>query len=372
MNTKKNGNLAKLVAFFLIVIVLIAAIAFSASGWQGDDQTQPDSGKSDEDNNSSNGNTDENTDGNQETPTLPEKPETPVYKHYITGLEISEEESLIKPICIVYDTNAPMYGTSSAFMCVELPTENGATRLLGFTADHTTLGKIGSIAPTRKYISNIAKYFGAVIASDGNDDSFGYSGFEPSDGFIDFSLHNGFHYEEFERYAYTNADLISAYIKNKNISTIRSDEVSVPYKFAESDFANGSLSAGTVMITFDKSSTTELTYNSASDKYTLKKNAVALTDRLNDKALSYDNVFVLFADSVTHETADATELILDTVSGGCGYYANGGKAQTITWAVSEDGSLVFFDESGARLAIAPGTSYISFVKSSLSSETKLI
>lgn len=363
MDSRKNGNLAKLVAFFLIVTVLIMAIALSASGWQGDDKNEPDSGDK-----PTGENADENTDG--EIPDS-EEPKAPEYTHYISGLEISKEESLLRPLCILYDTEAPMYGLSSAFLTVELPTEGGKTRLLAFTNSATSIGKLGTLAPSRKYIANVAAYFAAIPVYIGEDDSFGYNGITSDVGAINFALTPGYYYTEYGMHCYTNADLLSACISSSGISSVMSDTPKAPYIFAESaEAVRGGIKAETALIQFDKGSTTELIY-SKNGKYKLQKNAVAITDKLSDTAAEYDNAFILFADSTTHETADSTEMILDTVGGGNGYYLNGGLAKKISWAATDEGELCFYSEDGTTLEIAPGTSYMAFAKSSYSSLTKL-
>ncbi len=377
MESKKNGNPAKLVAFFLVVTVLIAAIAFSASGWQGDALGKPDSGNSDADGDESeNGDADENKDGEGNGEETPVTPVTPIYTHYVSGLEITKEESLLKPLCIVFDTEAPMYGISSSFLTVEIPTEDGKTRLLAFSNDATSKGKLGSIAPTRKYISNIAGYFGAVLVSAGEDDKFEYSGVNNLDTHIDFTSESGYHYTEYARYSYTNEALLNAYIKNNGVSTVRDTDIRVPYVFkAESSEIKANESEGTaadtVLISFDKGSTTELFFSDANGKYRMKKNSSSVTDRLNDMELLYDNIFILYGDSITHETMDATQLIFDTVSGGVGYYATGGKAVKINWSTNDAGEMIFTDEGGEVLAVNPGTSYIAFAKASQMSNTKL-
>ncbi|MBR7117302.1 MAG: DUF3048 C-terminal domain-containing protein [Clostridia bacterium] len=370
MESKKNGNLAKLVAFFLTVSVLIAAIAFSAGGWQGD-LLGPDSGNSEEDNIPTIGDADENTDGDGDTQGDPDIPEKIIYTSYITGLEITEEESFLKPLCILFDSNAPMYGISSSFLTVEIPVENGNTRMLAFTNDATKLGKLGSCAPTRAYISNIAKYFGGVLVSMGSDDQFTYPAFEYKGGYIDFSSESGYHYTEYGEHCYTNADLIGAYIKNCAISTVKQDNVTAPYIFSNNPDRTGDITANTVLISFDKGSTSELIYSADDGKYLLKKNSVSITDRLNDKEAAYDNVFVLYSDATTHETRDATQLVLDTKSGGSGYYIRAGKAMNITWSTNENGELRFYGESGETLEVLPGEAYIAFAKSSQIENTKI-
>ena len=365
MDSKKNGNLAKLVAFFLIVTVLVMAVAFSVSGWQGEEPTEPDSGKSPE-----GGTADENTDGDKSEDTA--EPTAPIYTHYISGLVITEEESLLKPLCLIYDTEAPMYGISSSFLTVEIPIEGGKSRLLAFTNAATSLGKLGALAPTRKYISSIAACFGAIEVCVDNDDSFDYTTSLTPEDEIDLTKQQGYHYTEYGLYSYTNADLLNAYIRNNGIGTIMTSTPDMPYTFiSDGESIKAGIQATTAIIQLDKGSTTELIYSQASGKYKLQKNARELTDKLNDDLLLYDNAIVLFSDSATYETASTTQLIMDTSAGGEGYYMNGGSAQKITWSTTESGALVMSDASGSRLAIEPGDTYIAFAKSSQSALTVL-
>ena len=368
MEAKKNSNLPKAVAFFLIVSVLICAIAFSASGWQGDNQNMPDSNGNVSAGDSLDENVDENNDGGSGE-NVDTEPPKPLFLHYITGLEITEEETHQKPYAVVLDTEGPLYGLSSSFLTIEIPVEDGKTRLVAFTNDATKLGKLGSIAPTRKYISNIARYFGGVLVSTGCDDSFNYSAYELLDGHIDLNKLSGYHYSEFGLYNYTNADLISAYIKNNNVNTVMINQPSLPFDFTEE--ISGGASAKSVLVALDKSSITELSYSGEDGKYTLKKNGSTVTDKLNEKAAKYDNVFILYADSTTHETADSTELILDTQSGGSGYYIANGSAIAISWSTKDGGSMEFYTSEGDRLSVLSGTSYIAFAKSSQASSVKI-
>ena len=360
MKTVKNGNLVKLVAFFLIATILIIAIVLSASGWQESPNPEPDSGNAD----TNNGNTDENTDGSGTSGDTTVLAPTHNHINYITGLPVSESESLIKPFAFVCDSKAPLYGISDAYMVIEIPTENGKTRFLAFTNNAMELGKIGSVSPTRKYISSIAKYFGAILVSNGEDDSFNYSAEELTDGHIDFSAVKGYHYTEFQSYCYTNADLIRAYVQNTDLNTVLKSYPKAPYAFTDANLFVGANTAATVLISYSDSASTELIYSATSNKYQLKKNSCEITDLLTDKRPAYDNVFILHADATTYETRDATEMILDTSRGGVGYYASGGYVKEIAWEKAEDGSLIFLGSDGQRLLINPGTSYVSFVKSS--------
>ncbi|MBR2931024.1 MAG: DUF3048 C-terminal domain-containing protein [Clostridia bacterium] len=372
MESGKNGNLGKLVAFFLIVALLAGAVALSASGWQGDELMKPDSGDTAGGDNPPSGEADENTDGNDEQTTVPpvEEPEKLVYYSYLTGLEISEDESLIKPLCIVFDTEAPMYGISTSLLSVEIPIEGGSTRLLAFTNSATELGKLGSIAPTRGYIDLFASHFGGIPLYCGSDGNISALSDREALSYVDLSEYSGYHYTEYDRYSYTNDDLLGAYIKNNGVSTVKTDTPTLPFIHTASSELTDGRSASTALIRYDVGKTTELIYSAETDCYRIKKNSEAVIDRLNGTALEYKNAFILLADATTYETEASTELVLDTGKGGKGYYLNGGRAIEITWQTGTDGNLEFRNADGELINVDCGTTYISITRSSQRDEIK--
>ena len=161
MKWLQNGNLAKLVAFFVISVVITCTVSFAANGWESfvNDGDSTDNQVAD-----STPNGEDGTEGEQnpsdDIPTL-----LPVQKYYhsITGLEVDVETHLKRPVCFVFSSADPLYGISSSYLTIEIPTEYGITRLLCFTDDAKTLGKIGSLAPSRGYISNLASYFWGIL-----------------------------------------------------------------------------------------------------------------------------------------------------------------------------------------------------------------
>lgn len=363
MKTLKNGNLAKLVAFFLIAISLTAVIAISAGGWLENDKTEPDSGNIEDENQSSSDNADENTDGDKienDTPVVAPKPS---YTHYLTGLKISESDYLIKPYAIVLDPQAPQYGISSSMLTVEIPIENGETRYLMLTNDASSLGKLGSIAAARKYINSIASYLGGVLVSYGEDDYFKYDVTAGDIPHIDFKENSGYSYSEFGKYVYTNADLVSAYIKNNNINIISKQNGTAPYLPIQGTRLSGD-SSSKILISYSSTNTTEFSYSSEDNAYYMTKNGSDVKDLLNDKRTSYTNLFILYADSTTHETAEATQLIMDTTAGGKGKCFSGGAFIDIKWTLDDNGNLLFTTMSGDKITVNAGSSYIGFVKAS--------
>ncbi len=372
MKWLQNGNLAKLVAFFVIAVVITCTVSFAANGWQSFTNDKSDGDKIVVDNNPASDDTTENNEGEGSEQDVPAVTPSPIYYHGITGLETDIETSLKRPLCIAVSSSEPLYGISSSYLTIEFPTEYGNTRFLCFTDEAKSLGKIGSLAPSRGYISNLATYFGGILLSYGTDDAFEYEYEEPRD-VLDFSKISGYCYTEYNSFVYTNGDLVNAFLNNNKTNQSSSDGTKLPYSFPDNDttLVLSGESALSVAITFSDSTSTQLNYSTYENGYILSKNSVLKNDLLNDRPLKYDNVFILYANSTTYETEDSTQLILDTYSKGCGIYASEGEYIKISWERDSSGNLVFYNTDGERLTVNRGTSYIALVKASSKSSVKI-
>ena len=373
MKWLQNGNLAKLVAFFVIAVVITCTVSFAANGWQSFINNEPDSDDVVADkNNAESDNIDEKPDGDKTEEDVPVVLPTPKYYHIITGLETDLESSLKRPLALCFGASDPLYGISSSYLTIEFPTEYGNTRFLCFTDDAKTLGKIGSLTPSRGYISNLATYFGGVLLSYGLDDRFEYDYKEPHDR-LDFAETNGYCYTEYNSFVYTNGDLVNAFLNNTRINMASSEKCTLPYIFTEPEKTLNMKgdNASAISVTFSENNSTQLNYSTTDKCYILSKNSVAKNDLLNDKPLKYDNVFILYANSTTYETEEDTQLILDTYTKGSGLYASEGVYTEISWEKDASGNLVFYNLEGAKLTVNRGTSYISFVKASSKSSVKI-
>ena len=369
MNNQKNGNLVKLVAFFLIAIILTVIIAFSASGWYESDTNLPENDEEIEGEETlppKNPDVDENKDGlTPDTPVVETPPEeqTKLFYHFLNGKEISEEETKKRPFACVIDPDAPLYAISSAYTLIEVPLENGKTRYIIITDDATSIGKLGAIAPTRNYINDIIYSFSSIPLYYGKDDSFLYNVLKDSNSCIDLKSQSGFSYLEYNKYCYTNADLVEAYISNNNIELTSRDELTAPYLVSDDLIISGN-PASVIDIPYEEGSGSRLIYCEDKKTYELNKNEAPITDLHSGNKLYYDNVLVLGIDATTHETEGATEQILNIKNGGKGYYALGGQILNITWSVDDSGCITVF-LNGEKLTISQGSTYISFVKSSM-------
>lgn len=368
MNNTRFGNYAKLIAFFLVAVLLIVGFGFATEGWWQD--TDPET-NDDEANNT--------TSGEQKpAPEDQNEPKEPVFVapefvNALTGLEISEETSRKRHFAFVLDSDSPLYGISASDMVAEFPTENDETRLLAFINSPEKLSKIGSIAPTRTYISNIGRFFSSIIVYNGNDGSAPSASCDTKGSVFDMSDYTGYYYTEYSKFTYTNGDLINAGVYNSNLNTTVEKDVNIPYNFADFGEAapHGNSSAKTVILPYSQRSETELYYQSAEKVYTFNKNGTSKNDTLYDKKITFKNVFVLFVDTVTYEEKNSTELVMKTIGSGNGFYISDGTSVQITWESDASGTMTLYNSNGEKLTVNRGNSYFGFVKSSRSEDAKI-
>lgn len=367
MKSLKTNSLQRLLSFLLIAVLLVCVIGFAASGWQAENKDEPDSGKVGDQTDK----TDENTDGdNSETkqPTNSDTPqdslenEPPKFFNKFTGLEISEQQFSTYPIGFTLTPTAPLYGISSADMTFEFPLESGKTRLLSYTTDYSSLWKIGTLAPTRDYISTTSKLIGGIVVCYGNDDIVKYSAWNANEINLDISKISGCYFVENTLYVYTNTDMLNS--ASQSSGSLKCENYhEAPYIFSD-NLISGTAEASTVLIPYSDSDETELYYSATGEQYLYFKSGTRKVDMLNGKNIAYSNVFILFADSTTYEKADGTELVFDNLSGGSGYYISKGYMSEIRWCVNEDGILEFKTLNGEKLAVNKGNAYVTYYKAS--------
>ena len=352
MKRSKQSSYLKVIAFVLIAIVIISALGFVANGWQPILYPEA-SGDSDSQDSALDG------DGNTDIPVAT----VPKYYNYLTGLETDESGANRAPIAFVTDPQKTIYGIGGASLSVEFPIEGDGSRLLIFTNEATSLGKIGQIESTRGYVSNLVRYFGAILLSNGNDDAIKYDSLSITDRHVDLSALSGFHYTEKE-IAYSNGDLLDAALNSLGLSLDLEITPKLPFNFAAPETSMDSLTVpcNRVLIPINPDNNTELRYNSESGRYTYIKNETPITDALNTSIVEYDNAFILLADSVTYESASGTGLVMKTNESGRGYYLTEGSYIEIKW-VAEGNTMTFYDANDNKLTVNRGSSYIAFVKS---------
>ena len=367
MQKEVSSSINKIFAAILIGVMLILMIGIVVSGWQTDNngENSGDSGNITANVDKLNGDTDKNSgtadNFSNNDSVIASKP---AYENYLTGLEIDEKNQNRNPFVMVTDPNALSYGLSDSELTIEIPTENGSSRFLTYITDVAKLGKLGAFTSTRKYMTQLTSYFGGLIVSNGNDDIISYTT-SSSEIAIDLSKHSDVINMENGKSLYTDGESIMKIAKDEGVDLISYKQPALPFDFCSfGETVNGNRSATDIYIPYSEKNNTAFVYDSTSKTYVMYKNERLKYDMLNGEAVTYKNVFVLFADVVTYETAYGTESIVKNETSGTGYYFSNGTLTEIKWNVDSNENMSFKDLNGKRLIVNRGTSFIGYYKSS--------
>ena len=376
MKKMKLKGFYKFLALLLIAILVASAVGFAASGRETT-PTQPDSG----DIGDTTDETDENKDGvgpddgaepddknnattdEEQTPPIIPEPEE-IFISKITGQKITKEEYNSIPKGIVVDPIRPLYGISKSDLSIEFPIEDGSSRLVAYTTNAEVMWKIGSLKATRNFISNMSNFFGGVVVSYGNDDKVAYDVWETDDIVLDLSQYSDCYYVENTLYVYTSENMIDIAENRMSATANVSEYKNAPYTFSDTKIS-GVTDASTVTIPYSSQNVTNLYYHEGSGKYLYYKGDNRRMDMLTGENVSFTNVFILFSNATTYENSDGTELVIDTVAGGRGYYISNGGLTEFVWSTNKSGELVFKNLMGETLKVNVGNAYIAYYKASL-------
>lgn len=324
------------------------------------------------------------SDGNTNPPTPPQdennnnevenEPEPPVVVWYnvLTGLETTSELADLRPVSVCIANSAyalPQDGISQADIIIEMPTESGQTRLLMLTTSYEKVATIGSVQSVRSYMLEVAGAFGAIHCFNGSDDTVSQEVLDKYDT-LDYVSQKllSVYYKDDTRVApndlMTNGILIDNAIDKQGFETKIAEGYRNPYVFVSPDglvvLTGGN--AKDVTIDYSADLSVNFLFNTKTGLYERYQYGEKQIDGNNGNILTFENLFILFASSVTYDTENGTSLDLVMEDGGSGYYCTNGKQEMITWQYNSDGSMSFFDSEGNALEVNRGTSYIGFVK----------
>lgn len=298
----------------------------------------------------------------------------------LTGLP-SEDKSFSRPIsvCIGNTPNAfPQYGPENADVLVEAQVEGGITRLMAIISDYSSLTRVGSVRSTREYLLNLSEDFGAVALYAGTSDITSGTAVSGKDT-LDYIHQNlsSVYYRDTNLSAphnlMTDGDRIAAGISAAGYSTTLPSDFKSPLNFAPwGQTASLGSAAGGVSIVFSSTQTSDFRYNPESGLYERGGAATVARGGIAESQ-AFSNIVVLFCNATIRETAgNASELELDTTSGGSGLCLTNGTYAKIRWTRSaKDGSLQFTDASGGQLYLNRGKTYIGLMRVSLEDNVKI-
>lgn len=299
------------------------------------------------------------------------KPE-PVKKSYnvLTGLETTSDLADLRPVAISISNAAyslPQYGIGNADILVEVPLEDGSTRLALITTNYRKMTTIGSVASTRSYLMEICNAFHAVQCFNGSDGTVNEEILANYD-ILDYDSQNlaGMYYYDDTRFdetdLMTNGILVDAGIRKAGYADRDATDY-LPFVFVEDGATAraGKTGATRASIRYSDNLSVTFAYDSATRQYVRYEYGEQQIDAATNTSVAFDNLFILCASSVTYETEDNKSLNLVMKDGGSGYYMSNGTVTNFLWKYAEDGTLDFYDMDGNQLAVNRGTSYIGFV-----------
>ena len=299
------------------------------------------------------------------TMAVPNSPTEILFYNSYTGLACDEEIASCRPIsvCIGNFDGKLQNGLSNADILIEAPVENGETRLWMIASDYRSIPALSSISSTRTYMLPISNAFGAISVFSGNLDKSSEP--YPEGDYLDYSVQN-----ESEAFwtdgavLYSSGARLDAAIAALGYEQTLPSSPILPYTLSakDSDVSLIGNPINDIKIEYGVGKETLFTYEKSSSQYLARRHGAPYAVDENGSALTFSNVLILFHNVSDYHTETESYFTLDALAGGSGYCYTGGGVLRITWKYDEDGSLLFLNESGEKLTLNRGRTYISMMK----------
>lgn len=340
---------------------------------------------------SSKGSSSGSTSSSEPTPTP-----TPVYDpDPLTGVEKPDDYKDERVVAIMINNISacrPQRGLNSAKVLFESKVEGGITRFMGLFDDYENLPTVGPVRSGRDQFFRLIVPYQALYVHIGRSgitqtyiDDSDYNEFDV-DGryakityFDENRLAQGY---KQEHTAYTNAELLTSYLENNDVD-MEHTMTSPIFDFVNYDEPARQLegeSALSLGIVHSDSYRTYFDYDTTSNQYKMSmysssQGVTPTYDENDGEQVSFDNLFVLFADIEPYyypggnldangnDKGDPDYQKVDYEFGGYGFYVNGGVIEQIRWFKGATNQVLrFTDMSGDNaLKVNTGRSYVAIV-----------
>lgn len=333
-------------------------------------------------------------DDQNSTPEIVEPAYTP---EFFTGYEKTDSSNPRAVAVMVNNITAarPQRGLSQADILVESKVEGGITRFMAVYSDYSKVtGDIGPVRSGRDQFLQLAMPWHALYIHVGRSgvtqtmiDTYDYNdsdadGYSKNLTYRDQNrINRGY---ATEHTAFTTAELLNSLFTKYDYETTYKYG-SPCFDFVRYDESNGIRrlngdSATSVSITHSRSYATYFDYDESTGKYDMSqwnsrtKSVQQTIDENDGTQLSFENVFVLFADiepypypggnldSNGNDKGDPDYQKVDYSYGGIGYYFSNGNVEKIRWFKGGPTDMLrFTDMDENSLKVNCGTSYIGIV-----------
>ena len=297
---------------------------------------------------------------------VPDVPPEPLFYNSYTGLVCDEEIATYRPlsICMGNFDGKQQNGLSFADVLIEAPVESGETRLWMVTTAWRSIPSLSSLASARSYMMPIAHSLGAIAVYAGRGDKTKAQDALYAGDAINTALPGGADAFWVDGEGiFTSGERLLARATAEGFA-LTGVPTSLPYALAPTDkpFAPGGNPITSIKIEYGVGKEALFTYQRTTSQYLAQRNGAAYGVGANGDSLTFSNVLILFHNVNYYHTDTDSYFTLDTQAGGSGYCYTGGGVLRISWEYEEGQGLVLRTESGEKLMLNRGRTYISMMK----------
>ncbi len=272
----------------------------------------------------------------------------------------------------------PQYGISQADIIFEMETEGGITRMMALFMDTREVPLIGSVRSLRDQFMEAVFPLNPIIVHIGTsiyaDKAIAENNFRTLDGgnlpqaiYVDRQRMQSYATEHCK---FTSGQLIDETLPVAKIKRELTTTVTSAFNFVPEGETTVPTSgdATSVKYVFSQGYDGDFRYNAETKQYEKYQHGKAQVDAGNDsKQLSFDNVFLLFADI---QQIEGSYLVhVDYTKGGEGYYFSQGKYEHVTWTKANyANNFEFKTDSGEELQVNPGITHFGVVRDTRANE----
>lgn len=284
----------------------------------------------------------------------------------LTGEWVEQEINDRRPVAIMINNIGeamPQSGIGQADVIYEMVVEGGITRLMAVFSDYRGLEKIGPVRSARQYYVRTADQMDAIFCHIGTstlaDNEIANSGIADMDGMG--AVGNYFIFRDNSRVAphnaYTSEEALNAGLEYAGFNMEHSSNYEPMFYFnsKNKDIEEGG-SAVKITTAFNANRQPWFEYNEDEQQYYRFQFGEAHIDDQTNEQLHFQNVLILFADTYS---VDGYLMEVCNEGSGDGYYASNGTYISITWRY-ENGTIHYYDESGNKLMMNPGKTWVTF------------
>jgi len=294
----------------------------------------------------------------------------------LTGMPIDEKYVNSRPIAVMLNNlkkALPQHGVSQADIIYEVPVEGGITRMLGVYQSVENVGWIGSVRSSRTCFLELALGHDAVyLHAGGSPDAYNkisawsVTALDCVNGSYEGTLYwrdkDRIKNAGFEHSVFTSGEKILKYFPTYSFRKEHKDNYAYEMGFVDDGTPAAGETAQTITVRYSDYKTGVFSYDAEKKLYMITEYKKPYIDGNSGDQVGVTNVIIIKT-SVKRIAGDtAGRLDVDLISGGEGWYANGGKLVPITWSKADRNSqFIYTAEDGTPLVLGRGATYVNII-----------